>query len=152
MQRHPSLRDLSVDHHHALVQAHRLQRVASADDETRRSVVEDFFRFWHEHANPHFREEDEALLPFFARFGDVDVESIRQMQREHVLIRRDVSLLLSASDWQPEALHALGQTLEGHVRLEERVVFPLIEETLPDDALATLSDVLAAWRGKMSKQ
>jgi hemerythrin-like domain-containing protein len=148
MKRHPSLRDLSVEHHHALVQAHRLQRAADADDQTRRTVEQEFFRFWHEHTNPHFREEDEALLPFFARYGDVDQEPIRKMQREHILIRRDVGLLRAMSTHGAGALRSLGEQLEAHVRLEERVVFPLIESTLPAEALAALADALAAWRNE----
>jgi hemerythrin-like domain-containing protein len=97
MKRHPSLRDLSVDHHHALVQAHRLQKAVDADAQTQQSTFDDFARFWREHTGPHFREEEEALLPFFARYGDIDQEPIRQMQREHILIRRDVAALLAMS-------------------------------------------------------
>jgi iron-sulfur cluster repair protein YtfE (RIC family) len=32
-------------------------------------------------------------------------------------------------------LHQLGERLERHIRHEERVLFPLIEEALPDDEL-----------------
>ena len=150
MKRHPSLRDLSVDHHHALVQAHRLQKAVDADAQTQQSTFDDFARFWREHTGPHFREEEEALLPFFARYGDVDEEPIRQMQREHILMRRDAALLfaLGAADTSTRngAMQALGRQLEAHVRLEERVVFPLIEEALPEEALSHLPAVLAAWR------
>ncbi len=150
MKRHPSLRDLSVDHHHALVQAHRLQKSADADAQTQQSTFDDFARFWREHTSPHFREEEEALLPFFARYGDVDQDPIRQMQREHILIRRDAASLfaLGADDasTRNSAMQSLGGQLEAHVRLEERVVFPLIEEALPEEALAQLPQVLSAWR------
>jgi hemerythrin-like domain-containing protein len=140
---------LSVDHHHALVQAHRLQG-ATADPQTQQATFDDFVRFWREHANPHFREEEEALLPFFAQFGDVSQEPIRQMQREHILMRRDVAALIKSrtgdASTRSSAMQALGRQLEAHVRLEERVVFPLIEETLPDEALDRLPTALAAWR------
>ncbi len=149
MKRHPSLRDLSVDHHHALVQAHRLQS-ADTDAQTQQATFDDFVRFWREHTRPHFREEDEALLPFFARYGDIDQEPIRQMQREHILIRRDVAALLTMSagdsSTRNAAMQALGRQLEAHVRLEERVVFPLIEEALPEEAIFQLPAALAAWR------
>jgi len=147
MKRHSALRDLSSDHQ-SLVQAHRLQRAANADEETRRVLADEFLRFWQEHANPHFREEEEALLPFFARYGDVNQEPIRQMQREHIFIRRDVAALHAASTCSAELLRVLGEQLEAHVRLEERVVFPLIEEALPADALAALPQVLAAWQSE----
>jgi iron-sulfur cluster repair protein YtfE (RIC family) len=156
MKRHPSLRDLSVDHHHTLVQAQHLQSVTDDDERTRHGIAVEFFHFWREHANPHFREEEEALLPFFARFGDVGAEPIRQMQIQHILIRREVALLHAASvptvstPLTPEAavLRALGAQLETHVRLEERVVFPIIEETLPAEMLTELAGVLAGWRAE----
>jgi hemerythrin-like domain-containing protein len=149
MKRHPALRDLSVDHHHALVQAHRLQAV-DPDAPTQQATFDGFVRFWREHTSPHFREEEEALLPFFARYGDVDGEPIRQMQREHILIRRDVAALIALGDGDAStrlaAMQALGRQLEAHVRLEERVVFPLIEGTLSEEALSQLPEVLSAWR------
>lgn len=145
MKRHPALRDLSSDHHAALVQAHRLQRAANADAATRRKLAHEFLAFFREHANPHFREEEEALLPFFARWGDVNAEPIRQMQREHIFIRRDVTLLAEDETRDAEICKTLGEQLEAHVRLEERVVFPLIEEALPEEALGELPAFLAAW-------
>ncbi len=150
MKRHPALRDLSVDHHHALVQAHRLQKSADADAQSQQATFDGFVRFWREHTSPHFREEEEALLPFFARYGDIDQEPIRQMQREHILIRRDVAALLAMStadaSTRNAAMQALGRQLEAHVRLEERVVFPLIEEALPEEALSQLPAALTSWR------
>lgn len=149
MKRHPALRDLSVDHHHALVQAHRLQHAVEAGKATQRVIGQEFFHFWKERANIHFREEDEALLPFFARFGDVNAEPIRQRQREHILIRRDVALLQAQSTLKAEAMRALGAQFEAHVRLEEREVFPLIEAALSEDALTELAALLKAWQGEL---
>lgn len=42
---------------------------------------------------------------------------------------------------EPELLHDLGERLERHIRHEERVLFPMIEEALPDHELA---DVMRA--------
>lgn len=144
MRRHPSLRDLSSDHHQALVQAHRLQRAAAADDVTRQKIIAEFLAFWHEHAQRHFCEEEQALLPYFARWGELNQEPVHQMLREHALIRRD-ALLLETGEQAERTCRALGAQLEAHVRLEERVVFPLIEAALPDDALNELPAALTAW-------
>jgi ubiquinone/menaquinone biosynthesis C-methylase UbiE/hemerythrin-like domain-containing protein len=144
MRRHSSLRDLSSDHHQALVQAHRLQRAASADDATRRKFVAEFLQFWHEHAQRHFCEEEQALLPYFARWGELNQEPIHQMLREHALIRCDAALL-EAGKYDESTCRALGTQLEAHVRLEERVIFPLIEAALPEAALRELPAALEAW-------
>jgi hypothetical protein len=37
-----------------------------------------------------------------------------------------------------ETLHAAGELLDAHIRLEERQLFPLIEELVPDDELRRL--------------
>ena len=38
-----------------------------------------------------------------------------------------------------ETLHEIGERLEAHIRLEERVVFPLIEESLSEAAVTELA-------------
>lgn len=96
MKRHPSLRDLSVDHHHGLVYARRLLKADAlrADDRAEvvgRELVGDFLRFFAEQTNRHFREEEEVLLPAFARYGDPTHPSVVRMLVEHVHIRRLVS-------------------------------------------------------------
>jgi hemerythrin-like domain-containing protein/SAM-dependent methyltransferase len=150
MVRHPALRDLSSDHHQALVQGNRLQKWAHADAAGRQKIVTDYLRFWQEHGQRHFCEEEQALLPYFAHWGDLDQEPIRQMLREHALIRRDVQLLKENPARPEEFFTAAGKLLEGHVRLEERVVFPLIEQTLPEPALNALPAALAAWQSETS--
>jgi iron-sulfur cluster repair protein YtfE (RIC family) len=138
MKRHPSLRDLSVDHHHALVQAHRLQRAAHSDEATRHALAGEFLQFWQQDGQRHFCEEEQVLLPFFARYGDVEQEPIQQMLRDHILIRRDTLRLEEDPTHNPNTCRELGERLEAHVRLEERAVFPLIEAAVPDDALSEL--------------
>lgn len=151
MKRHPALRDLSSDHHQALVQGHRLQKWAHSDSAKRRQIVNDFLRFWQEHGQPHFCEEEQALLPYFARWGNLDQEPIRQMLREHVLIRRDAQIMKENPAQSEDFFNAAGKLLENHVRLEERVVFPLIEEALPEHALDGLPAALAVWRKEVSE-
>ena len=146
MLRHPALRDLSSDHHQSLVQGHRLQKWPHADLAGRKKIVNDFIQFWDREAERHFCEEEQALLPFFARWGDLQAEPIQRMLREHVLIRRDAQLLKENLERPEEFFVEAGKLLEGHVRLEERVVFPLIEESVPENALDTLPAVLRAWQ------
>ena len=44
-----------------------------------------------------------------------------------------------------DTLRTLGEKLEAHIRLEEREVFPLIEETLPEHALQEVASRLAVF-------
>ena len=144
MKRHPAMRDLSSDHHQALVQGHRLQRAAKAGEAQCQTAIAGFLEFWRADGQRHFCEEEQALLPFFARWGELDCAPIAQMLREHALIRRDAQRL-SEGETGAELCQELGARLEGHVRLEERVIFPLIEAALPETALNVLTARLKAW-------
>ena len=85
MKRHPAMRDLSSDHHQALVQGHRLQRAAKAGEAQCQTAIAGFLEFWRADGQRHFCEEEQALLPFFARWGELDCAPIAQMLREHAL-------------------------------------------------------------------
>lgn len=137
MRRHPSLAPLSRDHHRALVLAQRLRR---ADEADAAAAAEAFLEHWIEEERQHFRLEEEVLLPAYAAFGDPDHPAVIRPLVDHVRIRRDVERLAAGAD--PELLHEVGERLAGHVRLEENELFPLVERTLPEPALATLAERL----------
>jgi hemerythrin-like domain-containing protein len=149
MKRHPSLRDLSSDHHQGLVQARRLVQAAEGTlpvpGDSAAGVVHDFLHFWAEEINHHFREEEEVLLPAFARYDDPAAAPVVRMLVEHVRIRRlvdDLQTQLAGGAPEPATMQATGDLLREHIRHEENVVFPLIETTMPEDALALLAQQL----------
>jgi hemerythrin-like domain-containing protein len=144
MKRTPELRTLSEDHHHGLVQARRLRRVAEAGEaDSAEAVAKGFLDFWQKDTAHHFRKEEEVLLPIMARYGgDLSREPLVVMLEEHARIR---GLVMQLSDEaiggnvRLETLHEVGERLEAHIRLEERAVFPLIEESLSEVALTELA-------------
>jgi hemerythrin-like domain-containing protein len=141
VKRTPELRTLSEDHHHALVQARRLRSATEADEAD--SAVKGFLDFWQKDTALHFRKEEEVLLPVMARYGgDLSRQPLVVMIEDHARIR---GLVMQLSDEaigenvRLETLHEIGERLEAHIRLEERVVFPLIEESLSEAALTELA-------------
>jgi hemerythrin-like domain-containing protein len=137
MKRHEALEQLSRDHHQALFQAMRLKRAAEDDAG---DVLGDFLDYWFSVGNLHFRAEEEVLLPAYAAFGDASRDEVVRVLVDHVEIRREAHELGGLKeDPPPERLHALGQRLDAHVRHEERALFPLIEEALPDDELVRVA-------------
>jgi hemerythrin-like domain-containing protein len=141
MKRTPELRTLSEDHHHGLVQARQLRRATEAD--SAEAAVKGFLDFWQKDTALHFRKEEEVLLPVMARYGgDFFSEPLVEMIEDHGRIR---GLVMQLSDEaiggnvRLETLHEIGERLEAHIRLEERVVFPLIEESLSKAALKELA-------------
>jgi hemerythrin-like domain-containing protein len=144
MKRTPELRTLSEDHHHGLVQARRLRKAAEGEEtNSAEAAVKGFLDFWQKDTALHFRKEEEVLLPVMARYGgDLYREPLVEMIQDHARIR---GLVMQLSDEaiggnvRPETLHEIGERLEAHIRLEERVVFPLIEESLSEAALTELA-------------
>lgn len=141
MKRSEALTPLSHDHHQALVLAQRLRR---ADAGNAAEVRDAFLRFWREHGQRHFREEEELLLPAFAAHGDAHHPLVLQALGEHVELRQRAAVLEATTVAEPAALHDLGERLAAHVRMEERELFPLIEAALPAEAHAELARALAA--------
>jgi len=46
-------------------------------------------------------------------------------------------------DVRPETFQNIGEELEVHIRLEEREVFPMIEEALPEEGLREVASRMA---------
>jgi hemerythrin-like domain-containing protein len=150
MKRAPELRDLSDHHHRGLVQARRLRRAAAGDEANMpEETAEAFLEFWQEGTTTHFREEEEVLLPVLASYREdlLGREPVVEMLLQHARIR---GLVMGLSDEvkggsvRPETLGSIGELLETHIRLEEREVFPTIEEALPEEALREVADRLEA--------
>jgi iron-sulfur cluster repair protein YtfE (RIC family) len=143
MKRTPELRSLSEDHHHGLVHARWLRRAEEHETSSEESVARGFLDFWQKDTALHFRKEEEVLLPVMARNeGDVSRQPLVEMLEDHARIR---GLVMQLSDEvvggnvRTETLHEIGELLEAHIRLEERVMFPLSEESLSEAALTELA-------------
>jgi hemerythrin-like domain-containing protein len=135
VKRSEALKALSREHHQGLVVAMRLKR---ATLDTASDAREAFLDFWASEGQGHFRAEEEVLLPAFAAHVPPDHEAVVRVLVEHVDLRRRSAELTRECDQAPAELRELGERLEGHIRHEERVLFPLIEETLPEDELEGL--------------
>lgn len=133
MKRHPALAPLSRDHQHTLAVAQRLRR-ATPDSASQAAAA--FLAVWDLEGRQHFRVEEEILLPAYASHGDPGHPAIIRVLLDHMNIRSDAERLSAESSLQ--TLHRLGERLASHVRLEERELFPLIEESLPDAQLSAL--------------
>ena len=131
MKRSEALRALSHQHHQGLFAALRLKRARQDSAAEARSVFLDFFD---REGARHFRAEEELLLPAFARHSEPD---------QHLDLRRRALDLEASPDPDPAELRELGERLESHIRFEERLLFPMIEEALPVDELERLGAAFA---------
>jgi hemerythrin-like domain-containing protein len=157
MKRHPSLHPLSQHHHFALIQALEMRRAAEAPAEKRAAAVaqqaEKFVRFWHKTGQVHFREEEEILLPAYARHRRLDEDAdVVRLLADHAEIRaaaQDFEQRLGAkTPVGAEAMAHLAKLLHDHVRLEENEVFPRIEKVLGEQGLKKMGRGLTRLHSK----
>jgi hemerythrin-like domain-containing protein len=148
MKRAAALRKLSDDHHQRLVQVQRLTKAPTMGEgvEPLEETAKTFLEFWQRETSAHFRKEEEVLLPVLARYGqDVSQRRLMEMLAQHAQIRGLVMQLsdeYAAGNTRPETLRDIGDRLEVHIRLEERQVFPMIEEALSEEALKEVTSRL----------
>ena len=143
MKRHSALQTLSRDHHQALVVAQHLRETGDRGAGEAQAV---FLEFWRKECQLHFRIEEEVLLPHFAAVGGGDSPAIARVLVDHAEIRLR-ALRLHEGSASTAVLQELGELLAEHVRLEERDLFPAIEEILSDRQLRRLAaDVADAER------
>jgi hemerythrin-like domain-containing protein len=88
----------------------------------------------------HFREEEEVLLPAYARYARLDQDSgVMKLLADHAEIRAAVvdleRQLAAKSPIAAEEIGRLGKLLHDHVRLEENEIFPRIEKKLGEERL-----------------
>jgi hemerythrin-like domain-containing protein len=142
MKRDEALSPLSRDHHQALFQALALKR---ADQATAAQALRDMVEFFDAHGALHFRVEEEVLLPMYVRDGGADPrdEAITRVLTDHVWIRARIAALRDAGEAPVAEVRELGERLDAHVRHEERVLFPAIEQALSPTQLEALGRAVA---------
>jgi hemerythrin-like domain-containing protein len=142
MKRHPALIPLSRDHHDGLVQAVRLRRAAkNGDASARLAAAREFVEFFRNDERLHLRDEEEELFPLLLRHVQSEPAPLREARVQHLQLEgfaRTLDVAVVAGSVDRETLDAVGELLDAHVRLEERQLFPLIEELVPDDELRRL--------------
>ncbi len=137
MKRHRALLPLSDDHHRALVLARRARRAASLDDGELELLARDAQRAFDAELEPHFRVEEDVLLPVLAARCEELLR--RRTADDHGALRS-----LARVAWTREVARAFGERLEKHVRFEERVLFPRAESLLSEAELEAVFDAVSA--------
>ena len=159
MKRHPALISLSRDHHDGLVQASRLRRAAAdGDSSARLATASEFVEFFKNEERVHLRDEEEELFPLLLRHVQSQPAPLREARAQHMQLEgfaRQLEIAVAAGSVDREMLAAAGILFEAHIRLEERQLFPLIEQLVPDDELRRLGlaarDVTCAVRRRPSR-
>ena len=115
--------------------------------------AEKFITFWRKTGAVHFREEEEVLLPAYARHERLDQDTgIMRLLADHAEIRAAVQdferLRAENLPIEVEAMARLAKLLHDHVRFEENEVFPRIERILGEKDLDSMGRGLTRLHSK----
>lgn len=126
LQRHTALVPLSQDHHHGLMLVLKIKKGIQYGVETPRMSAYALHEF-RDALIPHFREEESGV---FRLMQDADPLLIRAMDEHY-----GIKALAGSISEEPENLSLLRlfiDKLEAHIRFEERVLFPNLQERFPE--------------------
>lgn len=144
MKRHSSLLSLSREHHGALILARLLQKGAPAykglpqDLSGKARYAQDQYRT---ELADHFSAEEQTVLEQVSGVDpEIDVLAA-EIYAEHKKLREAFEAIGASNDLE-EDLHNLGAALEAHIRKEERVLFPLIQDRCDEKVLERIQHLL----------
>jgi hemerythrin-like domain-containing protein len=139
MKRHEALAPFSREHHGALILAQLLRKNAPAYNdlpvEPKDKAVY-ALQMYETLLKRHFRDEELMLEKVKRYHTDIGKLAVEIITEHHWLTDAFLSLANSADSI--DRLDELGNALEKHIRKEERVLFPLIQEYCPAVILETL--------------
>lgn len=134
IRRNKNIVTLSHDHHAGLLFCWKLRQGLKKQVDPARMLSYVHY-FWQQHLRPHFREEEAFLfiLP--------EDPGIVRAKDEHHRIRVLVDAILAGSGSSGHALQLLpllANTVDNHIRFEERDLFPRLEKELSEKQLESI--------------
>lgn len=125
MQRDKNLYPLSHQHHNGLMAVLLLKKGISKQADVK--VMGDFIlTAWNDELEEHFIAEEKVLEPSLLHLPQVQ-ELYNRMLSEHQQIREVIAGLQQGKE-SIERIELFHVLLDKHIRFEERVLFPFVEE------------------------
>ena len=133
LKRHPALIPLSKDHHFGLLLCWKIRTGIKREIEPER-ISKYVIYFYQDHLATHFEEEEEHIFTLL----DENDEDRKKAESQHRKIRRLVKKLSSEPEKIKLRLGQIEEEVEGHIRFEERKLFPYIQSILDEPELERL--------------
>lgn len=140
IKRNANIIPLSQDHHLSLLFGWKIRQGLKAQVDLNRII--DYVHYFEDvHLLPHFEEEE--ILLFNPNAAN---ELVQKGINDHVSIKNIIERLYAETDINKseELLNLLADTVEAHVRFEERELFPALENSLDAETLSTVGTALNA--------
>ncbi len=145
MKRHPSITVLSREHHGALILARLLQKGSPPYKNLPKDLAGKAAYATNAYLtelSDHFLAEEISLLEQVSGIDSGMDKLIKEIYAEH----KELRLLfetIAVSDHLETHLNLLGYALEKHIRKEERILFPLIQDTCNEALLGHIQQLLS---------
>jgi hemerythrin-like domain-containing protein len=144
LKRSKQLTPLSKDHHEGLLFAWKIKQGLKKGTDIK--LIAQYVQwFWDNHLHDHFTEEEQILAPHLP----ADNELLRQMLEEHQEIEAMVHINQNIPD--EILLGRLAQSIDDHIRFEERQLFPYAETLIPENDLNLIYEQLSELPNECSK-
>ena len=130
LKRHPALIPLSQDHHFGLLLTWKIRQGFNRGIETQR-ILGYVEYFVNEHLEKHFQNEEQYLFSYLAKNDLLRKEA----EDQHEYLRKLFRKMTSGSAVEEADLKEFADSLESHIRFEERKLFPYIQVELTDEDL-----------------
>ncbi|HEX8040193.1 MAG TPA: hemerythrin domain-containing protein [Chryseosolibacter sp.] len=134
IRRDQSLQPFSRDHHHSLLLCWKIRKGFSKGVEVLR-IKRYADWFFANHIEPHFREEEQHIFPILG----TDNELVKKAIGEH----RKLSRLFRDQKEVEKSLSLIEETLDSHIRFEERVLFNEVQKKATPRQLEVVSSLHA---------
>ena len=143
LKRHPKLIPLSRQHHQGLILAQLLKNDVpdyKGLPTTPSGKLEYTQALFEQTLFPHFKKEEEILIPMIKGYSSTLDSLSQQILSEHQTIKTLFDDLSQQDESElPDALDTLGRQIEAHIRFEERQFFPKIQQEVPEEILEKLT-------------
>lgn len=135
LKRHPGLQPLSREHHEGLLLCWKIRKGLSTgvDPERIKAYVDWFFE---NKLLPHFEIEECAVFPILGNEHPGVITALGQHEQLIDLFRQKSEV--------PGVLEEIPDTLENHIRFEERQLFNTIQEAASEEEWAKVDHVHAS--------
>lgn len=133
IKRNEHIVSLSREHHFSLLFGWKIKNGLKFNIEPQR-ICKYVFQFWEKNLKAHFDQEEATLFNF------KDDELINRALKEHVLIKAELKALQETEDEEQLILHLtqIADMVTDHVRFEERILFPHLEQKLTKEQLQNI--------------
>lgn len=137
LKRSPHLIQLSKEHHHTLLFCWKIRQGLKRKVDPKR-IVPYVEYFWKTHLRSHFAGEN----LFFQKCTD---PMVTRAYKEHESIKVAVQQLEKVQVAElSQALGEIADLVDQHIRFEERILFPLLEQAIPASTLGQVAAALAS--------